>query len=58
MTIAAKSERRKIKVAPDDSADYQKTEEDIKNYLQRSMKSPWIGRCRFTRSALSLEHAA
>jgi probable addiction module antidote protein len=32
--MAAKSDRRKIKVAPYDSADYLKTGADIKNYLE------------------------
>ena len=39
-TRAAKSKRRKIKVAPYDSADYLKTEEDIKNYLQAVFEEP------------------
>jgi probable addiction module antidote protein len=38
--MAAKSKRRKIKVAPYDSADYLKTEEDIKNYLEAVFEEP------------------
>jgi probable addiction module antidote protein len=40
MIMAAKSKRRKIKVAPYDSADYLKTEEDIKNYLEAVFEEP------------------
>ena len=38
--MAAKSKRRKIKVVPYDSADYLKTEEDIKNYLEAVFEEP------------------
>jgi probable addiction module antidote protein len=38
--MAAKSKRRKIKVAPYDSADYLKTEVDIKNYLEAVFEEP------------------
>jgi DNA-binding phage protein len=38
--MAAKSKRRKIKVAPYDSADYLKTEADIKNYLEAVFEEP------------------
>ena len=38
--MAAKSKRGKIKVAPYDSADYLKTEEDIKNYLEAVFEEP------------------
>jgi hypothetical protein len=52
--MAAKSKRRKIKVAPYDSADYLKTEADIKNYLEAVFEEPMDrqmlihtpGRCR------------
>jgi probable addiction module antidote protein len=40
VTMAAKSKRRKIKVAPYDSADYLKTEADIKNYLETAFEEP------------------
>jgi hypothetical protein len=38
--MAAKRKRRKIKVAPYDSADYLKTEADIKNYLDAVFEEP------------------
>jgi probable addiction module antidote protein len=38
--MAAKSKRRKIKVTPYDSADYLKTEADIKNYLEAVFEEP------------------
>ena len=38
--MAAKSKRGKIKVAPYDSADYLKTEVDIKNYLEAVFEEP------------------
>jgi probable addiction module antidote protein len=37
---AAKSKRRKIKLAPYDSADYLKTEADIKNYFEAVLEEP------------------
>src|SRR5271165_5672259 len=40
VTMASKSKRRKIKVAPYDSADYLKTEADIKNYLEAVFEEP------------------
>jgi hypothetical protein len=40
VTMAAKSKRRKIKVMPYDSADYLKTEADIKNYLEAVFEEP------------------
>src|ERR1700678_3539199 len=40
VTMATKSKRRKVKVAPYDSADYLKTEEDIKNYLEAIFEEP------------------
>jgi probable addiction module antidote protein len=40
MTMAAKSKSRKIKVASYDSADYLKTEADIKNYLAAVFEEP------------------
>jgi probable addiction module antidote protein len=40
VTMANKSKRRKIKVAPYDAADYLKTEEDIKNYLEAVFEEP------------------
>jgi probable addiction module antidote protein len=40
VTMAAKSKRRKIKVAPYDSADCLKTEADIKNYLEAVFEEP------------------
>jgi hypothetical protein len=44
VTMVTKSKRRKIKLAPYDSAAYLKTEEDIKNYLEAVFEDPWIGR--------------
>jgi probable addiction module antidote protein len=38
--MAATSKRRKIKVAPYDSADYLQTEADIKNYLEAVFEEP------------------
>lgn len=38
--MAAKSKRRKIKMAPYDSADCLKTEADIKNYLEAAVEEP------------------
>ncbi len=38
--MAVKSKRRKIKVAPYDSAEYLKTEADIKNYLEAVFEEP------------------
>jgi probable addiction module antidote protein len=38
--MAAKSKPRKIKMAPYDSADYLKTEADIKNYLKAVFEEP------------------
>lgn len=38
--MAAKSKRRMIKVALYDSADYLKTEEDIRNYLEAVFEEP------------------
>ncbi len=38
--MTTKRKRRKIKVAPYDSADYLKTEEDIKNYLEAEFEEP------------------
>jgi len=40
--MAAKSKLRKIKVAPYDSADYLKTEADIKNYLEAVFEEPMV----------------
>jgi probable addiction module antidote protein len=40
VTMATRSKRRKIKVAPYDAADYLKTEEDIKNYLEAVFEEP------------------
>jgi probable addiction module antidote protein len=40
VTMAAKSKRGKIEVAPYDSADYLKTEQDIKNYLEAVFEEP------------------
>ena len=40
MTTTIKSKPRKIKTAPYDSADYLKTEEDIKNYLEAVFEVP------------------
>src|SRR5580658_4097848 len=40
VTMATKSKRRKIKVAAYDSAEYLKTEEDIKNYLEAVFEEP------------------
>jgi probable addiction module antidote protein len=38
--MTAKSKRRKTKVSPCDSADYLKTEADIKNYLEAVFEEP------------------
>jgi probable addiction module antidote protein len=40
VTMATKSKRSKIKIAPYDSADYLNTEEDIKNYLEAIFEEP------------------
>jgi len=40
VTMAAKSKRRKIKVARYDSAAYLRTEEDIRNYLEAVFEEP------------------
>jgi probable addiction module antidote protein len=40
VTMVTKNKRRKIKVAPYDSAHYLKTEEDIKNYLEAVFEGP------------------
>jgi len=40
VTMAVKSKRRKIKVAPYDSADCLKTEAAIKNYLEAVLEVP------------------
>jgi probable addiction module antidote protein len=40
VTMAAKPKRSRIKVSRYDSADYLKTEEDIKNYLEAIFEEP------------------